>query len=185
MQLHLLYNNILLCKLHVSVPDSKIRYYYTHTHTHTNIYTGRHIKRELLKPPPKKLKKSNKKMHWQKLNHTTCLLRDSKETLNGEVVCSSRSLFRSAANCTWLPLHISKVPVFLCHPIYIYIIFHISIASWKLIVHVALFNASFFKFLIYSFPFSSSISFLRLLPPRLPPISCFRRQLLPKCHQSN
>ena len=39
---------------------------------------------------------------------TTCLLR--------EVVCSSRSLFRSAANCTWLPLRISEVPVFfLCH----------------------------------------------------------------------
>jgi len=32
--------------------------------------------------------------------------------LNGEVVCSSRSLFRNAANCTWLPLRISKVPVF-------------------------------------------------------------------------
>ena len=32
--------------------------------------------------------------------------------LNGEVVCSSRFLFRSAANCTWLPLRISKVPVF-------------------------------------------------------------------------
>jgi hypothetical protein len=27
--------------------------------------------------------------------------------LNGEV-CSSRSLFHSAANCTWLPLRISK-----------------------------------------------------------------------------
>ena len=39
--------------------------------------------------------------------------------LNGEVVCSSRSLFRSAANCTWLPLRISKVPVFLCHPVFI------------------------------------------------------------------
>ena len=37
--------------------------------------------------------------------------------LNGEVVCSSRSLFRGAANCTWLPLRISKVPVFLCHPV--------------------------------------------------------------------
>jgi len=37
--------------------------------------------------------------------------------LNGEVVCSSRSLFRSAANCTWLPLSISKVPVFLFHPV--------------------------------------------------------------------
>ena len=36
--------------------------------------------------------------------------------LNGELVCSPRSLFRSAANCTWLPLRISKVPVFfLCH----------------------------------------------------------------------
>jgi hypothetical protein len=32
--------------------------------------------------------------------------------LNGVVVCSSWSLFRSAANCTWLPLRISKVPVF-------------------------------------------------------------------------
>jgi hypothetical protein len=29
------------------------------------------------------------------------------------VVCSSRSLFRSSDNCTWLPLRISKVPVFL------------------------------------------------------------------------
>jgi len=38
----------------------------------------------------------------------TCLLRDS----NPKIVCSSRSLFRSAANCTWLPLGISKVPVF-------------------------------------------------------------------------
>ena len=37
----------------------------------------------------------------------TCLLR--------EVVCSSRSQFRSAANCTGLPLRISEVPVFLCH----------------------------------------------------------------------
>ena len=37
--------------------------------------------------------------------------------LNGEVVCSSRSLFRSAANCTGLPLRISKVPVFLCYPV--------------------------------------------------------------------
>jgi len=36
---------------------------------------------------------------------------------NGEVVCSPRSLFRSAANCTWQPLCISKVPVFLCHPV--------------------------------------------------------------------
>ena len=35
--------------------------------------------------------------------------------LNGEVVYSSRSLFCSAAKCTWLPLRISKVPVFLYH----------------------------------------------------------------------
>jgi hypothetical protein len=32
--------------------------------------------------------------------------------LNGEVVCNSRSLFCSAANCTLLPVRISKVPVF-------------------------------------------------------------------------
>jgi hypothetical protein len=38
--------------------------------------------------------------------------------LNGEVVCTSRSLFRSAANFTWLPLRISKVPVFLCHLVF-------------------------------------------------------------------
>ena len=38
--------------------------------------------------------------------------------LNGEVVCSSRSLFRSAANCTWLPLRISKVPIFFCVTLY-------------------------------------------------------------------
>ena len=38
--------------------------------------------------------------------------------LNGEVVCSSRSLFRSAANCTWLPLRISEVLVFLCVILY-------------------------------------------------------------------
>jgi hypothetical protein len=31
--------------------------------------------------------------------------------LNVEVVCSSRSLFRIAANCTWLPPRISKVPL--------------------------------------------------------------------------
>jgi hypothetical protein len=31
---------------------------------------------------------------------------------NGEVVCNSRFLFRSAANCTLLPLRISKVPIF-------------------------------------------------------------------------
>ena len=37
--------------------------------------------------------------------------------LNGEVVCSSRSLFRSAANCTWLPLRISEVLVLLCHTV--------------------------------------------------------------------
>ena len=49
--------------------------------------------------------------------------------LNGEVVCSSRSLFRSAANCTWLPLCISKGPVFLCHPVYIYIYIYIYIKT--------------------------------------------------------
>jgi hypothetical protein len=32
--------------------------------------------------------------------------------LHGEVVCSSRSLLRSAVNCTLLPLRISKVPFF-------------------------------------------------------------------------
>jgi hypothetical protein len=32
--------------------------------------------------------------------------------LNGEVVCSSRYLFHSAANCTWLPRRISKVTIF-------------------------------------------------------------------------
>ena len=39
--------------------------------------------------------------------------------LDGKVVCSLRSLFHSAANCTWLPLRISKVPVFLCHSVII------------------------------------------------------------------
>jgi hypothetical protein len=39
--------------------------------------------------------------------------------LNGKVVCSSRSLFRSAANCTWLPLRISKVPVLLCRTLHL------------------------------------------------------------------
>jgi hypothetical protein len=38
--------------------------------------------------------------------------------LNAEVVCSSRFLFRSAANCTWLPVRISKLPVFVCHLVY-------------------------------------------------------------------
>ena len=38
--------------------------------------------------------------------------------LNGEAVCSSRFLFRSAAICTWLPLCISKVPVFYCVTLY-------------------------------------------------------------------
>jgi len=37
--------------------------------------------------------------------------------LDSKVICSSRYLFRSAANCTWLPLGISKVPVLLHHPV--------------------------------------------------------------------
>jgi hypothetical protein len=42
---------------------------------------------------------------------------------NGEVVCSSRFLFRSAANCTWLPLRISKVPVFFGHSVHVMAVF--------------------------------------------------------------
>ena len=37
--------------------------------------------------------------------------------LDGKVVCSSKSLTRSVANCTWLQLRISKVPV-LCITLY-------------------------------------------------------------------
>jgi Fe-S oxidoreductase len=49
---------------------------------------------------------------------TTCLLRDSNPNYQSLKITSSRSLFRSAANCTWLPLRISIVPVF-CVTLYI------------------------------------------------------------------
>jgi hypothetical protein len=52
--------------------------------------------------------------------------------LNGEVVCSSRSLFRSAANCTWLPLRISKFTVFL---------FHVVLGCLSSICHLVLVSA--------------------------------------------
>jgi hypothetical protein len=47
--------------------------------------------------------------------------------LNGKVVFSSRSLFHSAANCTWLPLGISKVPVFLCHLVFAHSLFAVCL----------------------------------------------------------
>ena len=67
--------------------------------------------------------------------------------LNGEVVCSSRSLFRSAANCTWLPLRISKVPVFLCHPVLLidspcfghYYVHYQELATMLFIYHIGCF----------------------------------------------
>jgi hypothetical protein len=48
-------------------------------------------------------------------NHQTVVFDSWLIRLN--VVCSSRSLLRSAANCARLPLRISKVPVLLCHPV--------------------------------------------------------------------
>jgi hypothetical protein len=57
--------------------------------------------------------------------------------LNGEVVCSSRSLFCSAA--TWLPLRISKVPVFVSPcviKIYVFLvvrIIHVMTVSEKVL----------------------------------------------------
>jgi hypothetical protein len=62
-----------------------------------------------------KWKKSNKIL-WRQ--HAVDRSTDSW-LLNGEVVCTSRSLFRSATYCTWLPLRISNVPVFFCVTLYL------------------------------------------------------------------
>jgi hypothetical protein len=66
------------------------------------------------------LKKSNKKilLTFLWLKYAVDLSNDPW-LLNGEVVCSSRFLFLIAANCTWLPLSISKVPIFLCHLLHV------------------------------------------------------------------
>jgi hypothetical protein len=69
-------------------------------------------KRELLKTPTKIEKiQTYKTFLWRQ--HAVDRSTDPW-LLNGEVVCGSRSLFRSAANCTWLPQRISKVSFFLC-----------------------------------------------------------------------
>jgi hypothetical protein len=78
--------------------------------------TGWHKKRELLKNPTKIVEIQQKNFIDRNWTITTCRSTDPW-LLNGEVVCRSRSLFRSAANCTWLSLSISKVPVSLCHPV--------------------------------------------------------------------
>jgi hypothetical protein len=69
-----------------------------------------HKKGEILKNPTKIEEMQQNYFVDKNWTIITCLLRNS--LLNSEVVCSSRSLFRSTANCTWLPLRISKVPVF-------------------------------------------------------------------------
>jgi hypothetical protein len=76
-------------------------------------------KRELLKNPTK-IVETPKKIIDRNWTITTCLLRDSNPNYQSLKITSSRSLFRSAANCTCLPLRISKVPVFLCHPVVLY-----------------------------------------------------------------
>jgi hypothetical protein len=69
-------------------------------------------KLELLKTPAKIVEIQQQNFIDRNWTITTCLLRDSNPNYQSMIVCSSRSLFRSAANCTWLPLCISKVPVF-------------------------------------------------------------------------
>jgi hypothetical protein len=68
-------------------------------------------KKELLKNPTK-IVEIEKTIIDRNRTITTCLLRDSNPNYQSLKITSSRSLFRGAANCTWLPLRISKVPVF-------------------------------------------------------------------------
>jgi len=90
---------------------------------HTVIHVSRYLKivqrdtkkRDVLKNPTKTEEIQQQKFIDRNLTIITCLLRDS----NPKIVCSSRSLFRNAANFTWLPLCISKVPIFLCHPVHL------------------------------------------------------------------
>jgi len=72
-----------------------------------SVNTGRHKKTGTFEKPNKNWR-NHKTFLWRK----HAVDRSTDPWLLKWRGCSSRSLFRSAANCTWLPLRILEVPVF-------------------------------------------------------------------------